>query len=90
MEDLVHDLDRAQREVLSMTIALRWLIGQGLVGIKPFEVSPHIWINPPAAAVDARAAVPPIHWQAEGIAGAAAWVDALELLMKDADAPLPG
>ena len=47
-------------------------------------------VTPPAVVIDARAAVPPIYWQAEGIEGAAVWVDARELLMKDADAPLPG
>ena len=84
------DLERVQRDLLPKTYALRWLIGHGMVAVKSYEVSPHNWITPPATAVDDRADVPPIEWQADGIPGAAEWVDALELLMTDADAPLPG
>lgn len=91
---LIADLGRAQREMLDRALQLRFLIRAGAVDVAPIPSVERFGqpTAPPARTADQLLDIPPLGWLDLGraVPGAGPWMDALNALMHDPDAPLPG
>lgn len=91
---LIADLGRAQREMLDRALALRFLIRAGAVDLASIPAAEKYGqpTTAPARAADALLDQAPIGWLSveQSVSGAGPWRDALDRLLLDADAPLPG